>query len=63
MKKRGLVATQAPRSNPAGLDVEEVADMNTSATDLDDISDDVGYDEEKENHCVEKEHHSLDLCS
>ena len=24
-----------PKINPAGLDVDEVADMNTSATDLD----------------------------
>ena len=36
VKKWGLVATQVPRRNPAGLDVDEVADMNTSATDLDD---------------------------
>ena len=35
-----------PKINPAGLDVDEVADMNTSATDLDayDDHDDVDGD-------------------
>ena len=37
-----------PKINPAGLDVDEVADMNTSATDLDayDDHDDVCGDYE-----------------
>ena len=34
VKNCGLVATIVPNINPAGLEVDEVADMNTSAIDL-----------------------------
>ena len=34
VKNWGLVATIVPSINPAGLEVDEVADMNTSAIDL-----------------------------